>query len=60
MIICNKCGNIMYKENKRRRYEVSHFISDNVVDNRDESEIVHRLPSFTDFFAVNVIMSNGR
>ena len=59
MIICNKCRNIMYKENKRRRYEVPHLISDNVVDDRDESETVDRLPSFTDFFTVNKVMGNG-
>ena len=59
MIICNKCRNIMYKENKRRRYEVSHLISDNVVDDRDQSETVDRLPSFTNFFTVNKVMGNG-
>ena len=59
MIICNKCRKIMYKENKRRRYEVPHLIWDNVVDDRDESETVDRLPSFTDFFTVNKVMGNG-
>ena len=59
MIIFNKCRNIMYEENKRRRYEVSHFISDNVVDDRDMSETVNRLPSLTDCFIVNEVMGNG-
>ena len=49
----------MYKENKRRRYEVSHLTSDNVGDDKDKPETIDRLPSFIDFFTVNEVMGNG-
>jgi hypothetical protein len=62
MIICNKSGITMYKENKRRRHDKPHTALDSINDDNEERnapEIGHDLRSFNDFLVSDDIMGNS-
>ena len=49
----------MYKQNKRRRRDESHYMSGHAVDGTNKFEAVDRLPPISNFFTLNEFIGDG-